>query len=101
MGDKSHSMATKAVHQAVEPASLCVIMAQSTVSAHSAADGSPRCGMRAGAMRISAPLPADFGPLSYHGFPDLKFAKNSRTVAPMPKIRPPANRRAAQTKEVV
>ncbi len=60
-------MATKARQADVEAASLWVTIAESAVSAHRSVDGSRRYGTSIGAMRMSAPLPADRVPHWYHG----------------------------------
>ena len=60
-------MATNARHADVEAASLCVTIADSAVSTQRSVDGARTYGTSIGAMRMSAPLPAERVPHSYHG----------------------------------
>src|SRR5690554_1367972 len=56
-------------------------------SAHSAGEGSRRCGIRTGAIRINAPLPAEGCPARYQGSCKFLYANtNWLTVSPIPKI---------------
>jgi hypothetical protein len=78
--------------------SLWVVIAESAVSAQRRRDGSRRCGTSIGAMRMSAPLPAEATPARCHGrSSNVNRATNCRTVLPMPKICREANSRATRS----
>jgi len=84
MASNCHSILTSARQAEIDAASLCVTMAASAVSIHKSDVAVRKCGMTIGAIRMSAPLPADATPDSYHGFPDFKLKMNPWTVPPMP-----------------
>ena len=84
MPSRSQSIRTNERHAAMDAVSLCVMKAPRATSAHNDADGALRCGMSTGAMRMSAPFPADGWPQRNHALPDRRSARNARTADPRP-----------------
>ena len=84
-------MPANATHAPMEPRSLWVIAAQSAASHQNLEPAVPRCGIVIGAIRMSAPLPADRADAFHHGRPACIPATNCRTEWPMPKITRDAN----------
>lgn len=82
------------MHEAIDGESLWVIIPPSAVSAQRSGPGLRKCGIRIGAILISAPLPAEHNPHSHQSLPPLRCASARFTVPPMPKI---SRRRKALT----
>ena len=79
-------MPANATHAPEEPRSLWLIAAQSAASLQNVGSAIRRCGIVIGAMRMSAPLPADCAAERHQGAPSFISATNCITKLPIPKI---------------